>query len=222
MWRDAWAVLVKDLGIEARTRVGLWQVLPFAVLTVVLFAFALGPHHGVLKAAAPGLFWLGVLFTALLLIGRSTTIESGEGVGDAQRLLGIDASGVFCGKAMAIAVELLVVEVLLLLGVMALLSYRPSHLWLVAVAAPLATIGLAGVGTLYGAIAGGARVRETLLPMLVLPVLAPVLIAAVKLFALAQSGPVAKATPWLWVLGVFAVVYTAAGIVLYGQVQETS
>ena len=88
MLRDALLVAGKDLRIELRSRVALWQVLPFAVLSLVLFAFALGPGTRVLRAAAPGLFWLAVLFSTVLATQRSFAIESGEGTRDGLRALG--------------------------------------------------------------------------------------------------------------------------------------
>ena len=91
---------------------------------------------------------------------------------------------------------------------------------IVLAASVLATIGLAAVGTIYGALTGAARARETLLPMLVLPIVIPVLIAGVRCWQAASvaSGP--RFGVWLSVLGAFAVIYVAAGVVLYGQIEE--
>ena len=95
MWRDALLVAGKDLRIEARSRVGLWQVVPFAFLVLVLLAFAIGPDEGPLRHAAPGIFWIAVLFSTVLAIQRSVAIESGEGTRDGLRLSGIDPAGIF-------------------------------------------------------------------------------------------------------------------------------
>ena len=88
------------------------------------------------------------------------------------------------------------------------------------VASLLATLGLAAAGTLYGALSAGLRVRETLLPLLVLPVLAPVLLAASRAWSGALSGSVSDGVSWLRVLGPFAAVYLVIGIVLYGPLLE--
>ena len=66
VWRDAAVMAGKDLRIEVRSRVATNQVAPFAVLVLILFAFALDPDRGVLARAAAGLFWVAVLFSALL------------------------------------------------------------------------------------------------------------------------------------------------------------
>ena len=75
LWREAMLVAGKDLRIEARSRVTLYQVLPFGLIVVLLFAFALDPSRGVLARVAPGLFWVAVLLAALLAVSRSFQVE---------------------------------------------------------------------------------------------------------------------------------------------------
>src|SRR5207244_6288721 len=84
--RDAFLVAGKDLRVEGRSRVATNQVAPFALLVLVLFAFALDPDRGLLRRAAPGLFWLTVLFAAVLAIQRAFALEAAEGSRDALRL----------------------------------------------------------------------------------------------------------------------------------------
>ena len=222
MWRDALLVAGKDLRIELRSRVALWQVVPFALLVLLLCAFALGPRTSVLRAASPGLFWLAVLFSTVLTTQRSVAIESGEGTRDGLRLSGIDPAGVFLGKAAAVAAQLAVLQVVLWAGLAVLFGVRVNVPWLALVASLLATVGLASAGVLYGALSAGLRVRETLLPLLVLPILAPVLIAGSRVWSAAVSGQVATGTGWLRVLAPFAAVYLVVGIVLYGPLQEAA
>jgi len=221
MLRDAWAIFVKDLRIEVRTRVGLWQVLPFAAISLILFSFALGPKAQILAKGAAGMTWVGVLFATFLVVGRSQALERGTGVSEAQRLAGVDPAGMFLGKAAAVAVQLLAIELLLGIGAKLLLHMAIERIWLLVVSSVLATVGLAAVGTLYGALVAGARARETLLPMLVLPVLVPVLISAVRCWQAASVASGLAVGEWLSILATFAVVYLAAGIILYGQVQES-
>ncbi|HMD46953.1 MAG TPA: heme exporter protein CcmB [Acidimicrobiales bacterium] len=220
MWRDALLVAGKDLRIELRSRVAVWQVLPFALLCLVLFAFALGPGPGPLRAAAPGLFWLAVLFSTVLATQRSFAIESGEGLRDGLRLSGLDPAGVFLGKAAAVGAQLFVLEVVLWAGIALLFGVRIHSFWLAGLSAVLATIGLASAGVIYGALSAGLRVRETLLPLLVLPIVAPVLLAASRAWAGALTGAVGAGTDWLRILGPFAVVYVTVGILLYGPLLE--
>lgn len=222
MLRDARLVAAKDLRIELRSRVGVNQILPFAVLVLLLFGFALDPDSQVLERATAGLFWITILFVAVLAVERSFSLESRDGVRDALRLSGIEPGGVFLGKFAALAVQLFAAEVVLLVGVVVIYGRDLNgHLLLVA-SAVAATAGIAAAGTLYGVLAAGLRVRETLLPLLLLPVLAPVLIAATRAFETAFDGVPSDGWPWFNLLAVFALVYTGFGILAFGPLLEDS
>jgi heme exporter protein B len=222
MWRDAVLVAGKDLRIEARSRVALWQVVPFAILVLVLVAFAIGPNESDLRHAAPGIFWIAVLFSTVLSIQRSVAVESGEGTRDGLRLSGIDPAGIFLGKAAAVGFQLLVLQIVLWAGVTFLFDVRVHIIWLAVTASLLATVGLACAGVLYGALSAGLRVRDTLLPLLVLPVLAPVLLAGSKAWQAALSTHAGTGAQWLRLLIPFAVIYLVIGVVLYGPLQEAA
>ena len=224
MFRDALLVAGKDLRVERRSRVTTNQVLPFAVLILVLFAFALDPDRGVLTRAAAGLFWIAVLLSALLAVQRSAGVESADGTRDALRLSGLDPAGIFLGKAVAVAAQLLLLELVLGAGVVVLYDVDLNGAGLLAATCLAATAGLAAAGTLYGVLAAGLKVRDTLLPLLLLPVVAPVLIAATRASEQALSGVALDVAPadWLRLLGVFAAVYVAFGVVAYGPLLEES
>lgn len=222
MWRDAWLVAGKDLRIEVAARVATNQVAPFALVVLVLFAFALDPDRGILGQAAPGLFWVAVLFSALLAIQRSFAIEAADSARDGLRLSGLDPAGIFLGKASAVALQLVALEVLLAAGVAILYGARLDGALLLVGTCVAATVGLAAAGTAYGVLSASLRVRETLLPLLLLPVVAPVLLAATKAWEAALAGRVADGQPWLRLLAVFAVVYVALGVVAFGSLLEES
>ena len=222
MIRDALLVAGKDLRLEWRSRVALNQVAPFALLVLVLFAFALDPDRGLLEKATPGLYWVAVLFSGLLALQRSFSIESADGNRDALRLSGLDPAGIFLGKVMAVGLQLLVLEILLGIGV-AVLYTTPITGWiLLLVTAMVATVAIAAAGTLYGVVAAGLRVRETLLPLLLLPVLAPVLIGSTRAFEAALGGTPSEGWPWVGLMGVIAVLYIVAGVFGFGPLMEES
>ena len=220
MLRDALLIAGKDLRIEARSRVALNQVAPFALLVLILFAFALDPDSGVLDRATPGLYWIAVLFSALLAIQRAFAIEASDGNRDALRLSGLDPAGIYLGKVAAIAAQLAVLEVLLGLGVVLLYSSHSGNWPLLIATCLAATAGIAAAGTLYGVLAAGLRVRETLLPLLLLPVLAPVLIGSTRAFEAARSNTTAEGWPWVALLAVFALTYIIIGVFGFGPLLE--
>jgi heme exporter protein B len=222
MWGDAWLVATKDLRIELRSKVGLSQVIPFGVVALVLFAFALGPDRVQMAKGAPGLFWVAVLFTTVLAVQRSVSVEASDGAQDGLRLAGLDPAGLFLGKGLAIALQLIVLEVILAVGVVLLYGASVTTLWLLAVSCLLGTVGLAATGTLYGALSAGLKVRETLLPFLFLPIVTPVLLAGTRCWQAALAGGTpADGSLWLRLLVVFDAVYIAVGVLAFGPIQES-
>jgi heme exporter protein B len=218
--RDAWLVLVKDLRLERRSKVGIAQVLPFAVLVLLLFGFALDPDRGVLERVTPGLFWVTVLFSSVLTLQRSFGVEAEDGVLDALRLSGMAPASIFWGKVAALVVQLLALEAVLMLGVVVFYDTRLTGVALLAVVALTATLGIAASGAIYGVLAARLRSRDTLLPLLMLPLLAPVLISATRAFEIGLERQAAGGWSWAALLGVFAAVYLALGSLLFRPLLE--
>ncbi|MGH9151032.1 MAG: heme exporter protein CcmB [Acidimicrobiales bacterium] len=222
MWRDALLVAGKDLRIEVRSRVATNQVAPFALVVLVLFGFALDPDRGVLARASAGLFWVAVLLSSLLAVQRSFAVESGDATSDGLRLSGLDPAGIFLGKAAAVAAQLAALQVVLAAGVVVLYDADLGGPALLVATCAAATVGLAAAGVVYGALAAGLRVRETLLPLLLLPVVAPVLLAATRAWEAGMGLSVDDGWRWAQLLAVFAAVYLALGVAAFGALLEES
>ncbi len=220
MWNDVWLVAGKDLRIEWRSRVTFSQVLPFALLVLVLFGFALDANRPVLDAATSGLFWITVLFVALTAVQRSTSLETTDGARRALLLAGVEPAAVFLGKALAVAVQLLFVEVVLVGGVIILYNAAVESFPLLVATLLAATIGIAATGTLLGALVAGVRARETVLPILLLPVLAPVLIGATRAFDDALGTAAVDGWAWLGLLAGFGMINVVLGALAYGVLLE--
>ena len=218
--RESLLVATKDLRIEARSRVTLYQVLPFGVVVLLLFAFALDPDRGQLSRVAPGLFWVAVLLAALLAVSRAFAIEIDNGARDGLRLSGLDPAAIFVGKAAAVAAELVVLELVLGVGVFLLYDVELRSAGLLVVAALAATVGVAATGTLYGVLVAGLRARETLAPVLVLPVVTPVMLGATRAWEAGLDGAPSEGWPWVALLGLFALLYGALGTLVFGPLLE--
>src|SRR2546423_7052823 len=212
MFHDAANVAGKGLRLEWRSRVTTNQIAPFALLVLVLFAFALDPDWGVLTRATSGLFWVAVLFSGLLALQRTFTVEAADGNRDGLRLSGLDPAGIFLGKAGAVALELLALELVLGVGVVVMYGTTLRGWLLLTITCVVATIGVAAAGSLYGVLAAGLRVREALLPLLPLPILAPVLPGATRSFEAALAGAPSHGWPWGELLMAFAAIYAALGV----------
>jgi heme exporter protein B len=222
--RIARAVAAKDLRIELRSRVVTNQVLPFSGLVMVMFAFALD-NDDVLQRVAGGLVWLATLFSLFMLVQRTFAVETYDGALDSLRVAGVNPQGIFLGKSFALFVQLLVLESVLFVAAVVLyrVNVNGSGVVLLVTCVLCATAGLAFVGTLYGGLTACSRGRETLLPLLLLPVVAPVLICATRATESAfRSGgvTVGEGWPWVGVLAVFAAVFGLGGLLSFGSLIE--
>jgi heme exporter protein B len=218
------AIAEKDLRIEWRSRVVINQVLPFSGLVMVMFALALD-DDALLQRTAGGLVWLATVFSLFLIVQRAYAIDTQDSALDAMRVAGVDMQAMFLGKSLALAAQLLVLKSLLF--VVAMVLYRVSlpreGVVLLVTTVITATIGFGFVGTLYGGLIAGAKGRDTLLPLLLLPVLAPVVLGATRATesALRSGGAViAEGWPWVAVLVVFAGIFGVGGLLSFGALIE--
>lgn len=217
----AWTIAVKDLKIEVRGRYALVSVLPFAATMLLAFGFALGPGRTLLVQTAPGLLWLAALFAAVELFHRSYQAEADGGALEGLLLAPVDKGAIYLGKAMAAAVQLLVLFlattalVVVLFGLP--LGPRPALLGLTVL---LGTVGLAALGSLLGLLSVAARSRQAALPLLVLPLVSPVLIAAIRATALLSSGSTDQVGGWLALLVAFDAAFVATGFLVFAHLLE--
>jgi heme exporter protein B len=220
--RRAWIILWKDLLTERRSKETLNALFFFTVLLLFLFQFALGPDRERLRAALPGLLWLGFILAGLLGLGRTFLAERENDCWDGLLLTPGDKSAIYVGKLLGNFVLMITVEVMLL----ALFAiFYDVAVWQVvaplAVVLVLGTVGLAAVGTLFAAMTAQVRARELLFPVLLLPVQVPVLLATVSATQAVLLGqPLADSAPWLKLLAGADVVYLVIGVLTFEFILE--
>jgi heme exporter protein B len=211
MWRDAWLICRKDLRIEARTRVTVNHVLPFVLTVVMLFAFALDADTTMLRRATGGLFWVTVLFAANVIAQRSAAVDRPDGIPDALRLSRLSPGGVYLGKMASLFLQLTVTEIVLALIMVLTYDVRLDGVALILVTIPLGTMCIAAIGSIYGPLAAGLQGKETVLPLLMLPALAPVLLAATNAFGVAFGTTIGPGWRWVAMLGMLCAIYVVVG-----------
>jgi len=206
--------------IEVRGRHALGTLLPFAATVLIAFGFAFGPGREVLDRVAPGLLWMAVLFSAVIASRRAYQVETEDGALEGLLLAPIDKAAVFLGKAAAVTLELLALVLAVLVLVVLLFDLSVQDPLLMVAAFVLGVVGLAAVGSLFGVVAESARTREAIFPMLVLPLVAPVLIAGVRATDLAAAGRSSEVLSWLGLLAAFDVVFLSVGVLVFGYLLE--
>ncbi len=220
--RRAWIVLWKDVLTERRSKETLNALFFFALLLLFIFQFALGPDRARVGAALPGLLWLGFVLSGLVGLGRAFLVEREQDCWEGLLLAPGDKSAVYLGKVAGNLILMLTVEatLLALFAVFFDVPLRPALGPLAAVIA-LGTVGLAAVGTLFAAMTAHVRAREVLFPVLLLPVLVPVLLGAVKATEAVLAGePLAAAGNWLGLIAAADVVYLTVGLLTFDVVLE--
>lgn len=218
--RQTLAVLEKDLLIEVRSRETVSSMAFFAGLVLLILGFALGPDPEAIRLAAPGLLWIAVVFTAVLGLSRAYDSErENRGIEGLFQYPG-SRTAIFAGKMGVLLVVLLFVEAILFVlgGVIYNLGLARVALPLAGVAF-LATVGLAGIGTLYGALTLNVRAREVLLPLLVFPLVVPVVLGAVSATRLLLFGdPFGELGGWVRLLAAYDIVFTVAPLLAFERV----
>jgi heme exporter protein B len=204
-------ILAKELRTEFRTRELLTTTFVFVLVVIVMFSYTFDPTSAESRRFGPGLLWIAFLFAGSLMLHPSFTREQVNDTLAALRLAPIEPFAILLGKVLANFLFLLIAEILLFPFFAVLYDVRLTpvlgRLLLVAV---LGTLGLTTVGTVFSAVASQARMRELLLPLLLLPVLTPVLIASAELTTGLLGDPSEMPRAWLSFLVAFDVVFLTA------------
>jgi heme exporter protein B len=213
--RAAAAIVRKDLLVELRTGEAVPAMVLFSLSTFVIFHFALD-RNSVSGELAAGVFWVTLLFASVLAIGRLFVAEREQGGFDGFLLAPVDRTAMFVAKAIVLLCFLVAVEIVAV-PAFAILLLGPSP-WgalpgLIATLV-LVDVGVAVIGTLVGAIGVQARARDLIVPIMLLPLLIPVVIAAARATSplLLEAG--ARPLPGRW-LGVLALYDLTFGLVAY-------
>jgi heme exporter protein B len=187
--RDTAALARKDVLLELRAKETLPAMLLFVVSALTIFHFAL--PRGTDDVAARGLLWSALVFTALLGLTRAFVAEREQGMFDALVLAPCDRSAIWLAKAIAVLAFLAAAEAV---AVPAFAAFFHGLDGRTVAAVALADVGIASVGTLFGAMAVAGRARELLLPLLFLPAAIPIVVGGVG--------------GYLWFLALYDVIFS--------------
>ena len=210
----------KDILLEIRTKDIVASVLVFAFLVVVIFNFALNVTPRVVDELAPGILWVAFTFAGILAMNRAFVLEKDRGSLEGLLLTPVSRDAIYFGKMLGVFLFMVVVEAVLLPVFAALFNFSAFSVGLIS-AILLATLGFAAVGTLFSAMAVNTRSREIMLPLLFLPVVVPVVIAAVE----ASSGSIGgtsgvSVAQWLGLIAVFDMVFLVVCPWVFGLIVE--
>lgn len=209
--------LRKDLRLEWRTKDSINGMLFFALLVVVVLAMALDPasYPTMTRQISGGLLWVALLFAAMTALNQSWARETSNNVLDAHRLSPAPASALFVGKALANFLFVTGVEIVLAPIFTIFYNLQPlGETWKLLVILPLGTWALVVNGTFFAALSLRTRNRETLLPLVLLPISMPALLAMIQATTDVLTGQF-EPTLWIKVLVAYVIVFTTACVLLF-------
>lgn len=212
-----WAHLRKDLRLELRTKDSINGMLFFALLVVVVFALAFDPTSfpTIARQISGGLLCVAVLFASMTALNQSWARELNNHVLDAHRLSPAPASALFVGKAIANFLFVMAVELVLAPVFVIFYNLHPlGESWKLLLILPLGTWSLVVNGTFFAALSLRTRNRETLLPLVLLPITMPSLLAMIQAATAVLTGDF-EPTLWLKVLVAYVVVFTTICVLLF-------
>ena len=210
-------LLNKELRTEFRSRELLTTTVVFILVVLILFSFAISPTTEESREFGPGLLWLAILFAASLMLQPCFLREQSNDTLSSLRLAVSDPFSIFLAKLIANTLFLLLTELIMLpfFAIFYNVPVLPEFHWLVLVLF-LGSLGISVAGTALSAISAQARMRELLLPLLLLPLLTPVLVvSATVTVSLFEREPIVKGKGIAF-LAVFDVVFLTA-LWLFGE-----
>jgi heme exporter protein B len=219
-FRQVKAIVTKDVLIELRTREASTAMLVFAVMTIILFNFALRLRVDSLKPLVPGLLWVVLAFAGTLGLGHTMSSEQMNSCIEGILMTPCDRSVIFVGKAISNVIFTLLIAVVVV-PILAILFDEGLLQVGVLVIVIAGVVGYAGAGTLISTMAVSTRAREIFLPILLFPLVIPLVVAAVIVTAgMVDQLPWNDYGSWFGVVGAFAIIFWTAGILLFDFLVE--
>jgi heme exporter protein B len=210
--------LRKDLQLEWRSRDSVNGMLFFALLVVVVFAFAFDPTAAMSRQIAGGILWVALLFASITALNQSWTREQRNHVLDAQRMSPAPPSALFLGKALANLLFVALVEAVL--APLFIVFYNLHALgqgWMLAAVVPLGTWALVCNGTFFAALGLRTRNRELLLPLILFPISIPALLGMMQATTGILTGEF-EPGPWIRLLVAYNIAFTTVCLALFETV----
>jgi heme exporter protein B len=216
--RHVFAHLRKDLQLEWRSRDSINGMLFFALLVVVVFSIAFEPTAAESRRIAGGILWVAILFATITALNQSWAREQRNDVLDAQRMAPSPASALFLGKVLSNMLFVLLVEAVL--APLFIVFYNLHALgngWLLALVMPLGTWALVCNGTFFAALGLRTRNRELMLPLVLLPVSLPAILAMIQAstgILTAELDPI-QISLWIKLLAGYDLIFTIVCLLLF-------
>lgn len=215
------AAIRKELLLQWRTRGQIMAVFVFGAAALLLFSFAIGPNSQALRTFSAGFLWIGLLLSSTLTLAESFHAEMENRALEGLLLLPSDPRALYYAKAVANWLQLALLGVALVPVMVVLYDAGTTELLKLVGVILLGTAGLSAPGTLYAAMTAQLKAKQTLLPLLLFPLIVPALLASVKATSYVITGdPMGQLPSWISLLIAFDLIYWSLCGMLYSRVIE--
>lgn len=218
--RQVRTLLMKELAVELRSKETLPSMAVFAAATLVIFQFAFDLRGATLILVTPGVLWIAILFASVLALGRSFAREMERGSLEGILASPVDPGALYLAKTVANFILLLVLQAVIVPLTAALFDlnlFQPTLFLILA----LGSLGIAAAGTILAGVTANTRAREALLPIMLLPLLVPIILGAVRGTGLAIDGRAwADIQSWVGILTAYDIMFTTLSTLIFHFVVE--
>jgi len=215
-----WAIGRKDLLLETRNKDIIIAVSAFALLVLMVFTFAIDVNHVNAKLIGPGILWAGIAFAGVTGLNRAFALEAEGNTLEALMLAPISRDLIYVAKMLGNFLFITAAQIIVF-PIFALLFNLAVFRWEMLVISLLTTIGFSAIGTLFAAMSMRVRAREVMLPLLFLPVVTPLMMAAVESTShVINGGSWQDISRWLQLAVAFDIAFIVVSAFIFQQIVE--
>ncbi len=219
--KAVFTIVKKDILMEIRTKETVNATVVFGILITIVFSFISEPASNTEREVAGGIFWMAITFSGILGLNKTMMSEINGGNFEALMLAPIDRSAIFFGKVVSNFLFLVLLEIILIPLFLVFYNINLVSHWLMVVIILLATYGYSVTGTLFSMISVRTKTREIMLPLLMLPILVPIIIAAIlSTNVFLFNHDYVYSYSWIKLMAVFDIIFTAVIFGIFGIIIE--
>jgi heme exporter protein B len=221
-FKTIYTIIEKDLLLELKSKEVVTSMLIFSLLTVIVFSFIFEPGAEYKNDLAAGILWMAIIFSGILGLNKSMMTEINGGNFNALLLAPVDRSAVFFGKVISNFLMLIIMEIIIIPVFMVFYSINIFENSLMpAFVLIIGSYGFSVLGTLFSIISVKSKTREIMLPLLLLPIIIPVILASIQSTNVFISGDnFNDALKWIYLILVFDIIFTAVIFALFDFIIE--
>ncbi len=222
MGNFALKILKKDILIEFRTKTSIINSLFFSFIVLIIFNFSFHPGSNSIKEATPGIFWIVIFFSGILILKRIFEIERNNNCFEAILLAPNSFNSVYIGKIFSSTVFILIIEAIVIPLWVILFNITFNHSFLIFILLVfLVNVGFISLGVILSAISLTFDLKDVIFSIIFFPLLIPLFIGAVKSSEfIIESGSLDGLIKWLKLIISFDIIFFWSGYLLFKFVME--